>query len=59
MLVARWLFLAAGVIVCVCVVLFLATGDRRYWRAGRGVFLVTVGAGLAFFVGLAIERIIS
>lgn len=58
MLIARWLFLLAGLAVCVCVALYLATGRRHYWTWAGRIFFGTAGAGVVFFGILAVERLI-
>lgn len=56
MLIARWLMLLAGLGVCVCVALYLWTGNPSYWRLARRIFTAAAGAALVFFAILILER---
>jgi hypothetical protein len=57
MLIARWIFLLAGLSVCVCVAMFFWTRDRRYLRLAGRIFTAAAGAGLVFFAILLLERL--
>jgi small neutral amino acid transporter SnatA (MarC family) len=58
MLIARWLFFALGIAAIVCFVLFVVTGQARYKSWGVKIVAAAVVAGLVFFSGLAIERLL-
>ena len=58
MLIARWLFLLAGLAACVSVALYLITRKPVYWRLAQRIFLVTVGMGVLFFAILLFERLV-
>ena len=58
MLIARWLFLLAGLAACVSVALFLITRKPVYWQLAHRIFLVAVGFGVLFFAILLFERLI-
>ena len=57
MLIARWLFLLAGLGICVSAALFFWTRNPTYWRLARRIFLVTLAAAIMFFAVLIIERL--
>ena len=57
MLVVRWLVFALLLVSAGFFVFYAATGQERYKRFGLVIFKWTVIAGLAFFAGLAIERL--
>ena len=57
MLIARWIFLLAGLGICVAVALYVWTGNPAYWRLARRVFAATLAAGVLFFVILVLERL--
>jgi hypothetical protein len=59
MLIARWLFLLAGLAACVAVGAFVVTGQKRYLVLALRIFAGTVAAGLLFFAILALGRILG
>ena len=58
MLIARWLFLLAGLAACVSVALYLITRKPVFWRLAHRIFLITVGMGVLFFAVLLFERLV-
>lgn len=58
MVIARWAFLLLGIAAVVCFVLFVVTGQARYKSWGVKIVAAAVVAGLVFFAGLAIERLV-
>ena len=57
MLIARWIFLLAGLAICVSVALYLWTGNTTYRRLAGRILLTTAGTALVFFAILALERL--
>lgn len=58
MLIARWLFLLAGLTICVATALFLVTRKPVYWRFAKRVFVAAIAAALIFFALLLAERLL-
>lgn len=58
MLIARWLFLMAGLAACVSVALYFLTRKPLYWLLAKRIFFVTAGLGILFFAILLFERLI-
>ena len=58
MLIARWLFLLAGLAACVSVALFLITRNPVFWMAAKRIFGVALGMGVLFFAVLLFERLV-
>jgi hypothetical protein len=58
MLIARWLFLLAGLAACVAVALFLITRNPVFWVAAKRIFSVALGLGVLFFAVLLFERLV-
>lgn len=58
MLIARWLFLIAGLAACVSVALYLITRNPLFWRLARRIFVGTVALAVLFFAGLLFERLV-
>ena len=58
MLIARWLFLLAGLGACVSVALYMITRKPVYWHLAQRIFLITVGMGVLFFAVLLFERLV-
>jgi len=54
----RALALLFVIAVCVCVAVYLVTGDRRYLRWAGTLFKLAVAAGLLFFAVLVLERLV-
>lgn len=57
MLIARWIFLLAGLGVCVTIALYLWTGNAFYWRLAQRIFTAALAGGLLFFAILLLERL--
>ncbi len=57
MLIARWIFLVAGLGICVAVALYIWTRNPVYWRLARRIFAATLAAGVVFFAILVLERL--
>lgn len=57
MFIARWIFLLAGLGVCVSIALYVWTGNPFYWRLARRIFAAAIAAGLLFFAILVLERL--
>ena len=58
MLIARWLFLFAGLAACVSVALYLVTRKPVYWHLAQRIFLVALGFGILFFAILLFDRLV-
>lgn len=58
MLAARWIVGLLLVVSAVCFLLALATGEVRWRRRGLVILKWTVLAGLGFFAGLMVERMV-
>lgn len=58
MMIARWLFLFAGLAACVSVALYLLTRNPLYWRLATRIITVTAGVAVVFFIGLMVERLL-
>ena len=57
MLIARWIFLLAGLGVCVTVALYIWTRNPLYWHLARRIFTAALAAGVLFFAILVLERL--
>jgi hypothetical protein len=57
MLIARLVFMLAGLATCVCVAMYFWTRDRRYLRLAGRIFMTASGTGLVFFAILLLERL--
>lgn len=57
MLIARWLFLIAGLVICVSAALYVWTRNPLYWKLAGRTFTAALGAGLIFFAILILERL--
>ena len=57
MLIARWLFLLAGLGICMSAAWYVWTRNPAYWRLARRIFFATLSAAIVFFVVLIIERL--
>ena len=57
MLIARWMFLIAGLVICVSVALYVWTRNPLYWKLAGRIFTAALGAGLIFFAILILERL--
>jgi hypothetical protein len=57
-LIARWIFLLLGVAAVGCFVLFVVSGQARFKTWGVRIVTAAVVAGLVFFLGMAIERLV-
>lgn len=57
MLLARWIFLLAGLGVCVAVALYIWTRNPVYRHLARRIFATTLAAGILFFAILVLERV--
>lgn len=58
MLIARWLFLMAGLAACSSVALYFLTRNPLFWRLAQRIFYVTIAFGILFFAILLFERLI-
>ncbi len=58
MLIARWLFLMAGLAACVAAALYLITRKPLFWRLAQRIFVVSVALAVVFFAGLLFERLV-
>ena len=58
MLIARWLFLMAGLAACAAVALYFLTRNPLFWRLAQRIFFVTVALGILFFAILIFERLV-
>lgn len=58
MLIARWLFLLAGLAACVAAALYLVTKKPVYWRLAHRIFMGALALGILFFAGLLFERLV-
>ncbi len=58
MLIARWLFLIAGLAACASVALYLITRNPLFWRLAQRIFVGTVALAILFFSGLLFERLV-
>ena len=58
MLIARWLFLIAGLAACASVALYLITRNPLFWRLAQRIFVGTVALASLFFSGLLFERLV-
>jgi hypothetical protein len=56
-LIARWIFLLAGLGICVSIALYLWTGNVAYRRFAGRILVTTAGAALVFFAVLVLERL--
>lgn len=54
----RTLLLLFAIGICVCVALYLLSGNRRYLRWAAAAFKLLVAAGLLFFAVLLLERLV-
>lgn len=59
MIVARVVGLAVAVALGVCVVLYLATGERRYLRVAWGIFRGALFLFVVFLLLLFGERLVK
>lgn len=59
MVIARWLFLLAGLAICASIGLYFLTRNAIYWRLAGRIFAATLAAGLVFFVILVLERTVA
>ena len=57
MLIARWIFLLAGLGICVAVALYVWTRNPMYWRLARRIFTAALASGVLFFAILVLERL--
>ena len=57
MLIARWIFLLAGLGVCVAVALYIWTRNPLYLRLARRIFAAALAGGVLFFAILVLERL--
>ena|GEM_PF-280393 len=57
MLIARWIFLLAGLGVCVSIALYVWTRNPLYWRLARRIFAAAIAGGVLFFAVLVLERL--
>ena len=57
MVIARWIFLLAGLGVCVTIALYVWTRNPLYWRLARRIFAAALAAGILFFAILVLERL--
>ncbi len=57
MLIARWIFLLAGLGVCVAVALYVWTRNPLYLRLAKRIFTTALAAGIVFFAILVLERL--
>ena len=58
MLIARWLFLMAGLSACVAAALYLITRNPLFWRLAQRIFVASAGLAILFFAGLLFERLV-
>lgn len=58
MLIARWLFLLAGLAACASVACYLVTKNPLFWRLAQRIFVTTMALAILFFAGLLFERLI-
>ena len=57
MLIARWLFLLAGLAACTSVALYFLTRNPLFWHVAKRIFFVTIATGILFFAILIFERL--
>lgn len=57
MVIARWIFLLAGLGVCVTIALYVWTRNPLYWRLAQRIFAAALAAGILFFAILVLERL--
>jgi predicted membrane-bound dolichyl-phosphate-mannose-protein mannosyltransferase len=57
-LIARWLFLLAGLAACASVALYLITRNPLYWRLAQRIFTGAIALAVLFFAGLLFERLV-
>ena len=58
MLIARWLFLLAGLAACGSIALYFLTRNALFWRLAQRIFFVMIALGILFFAILLFERLI-